>query len=152
MVVVHGRFWYLAANMPIACSKISADHPACFAGMTNVCCQCRGAGLQRVGADPPTKAAPRLSETFRHHFVCVRAEIGGGEDAPQLALYERLACWVVAAPRAERLNKARGRRRVDRVERDDLVGEEHIAGAVRSVKMHLVTLRNWRGLETVRAQ
>ena len=88
----------------------------------------------------PDKAARRLSKALRCHLVRVLAEIGCGENALELLPHQLLACGVVTAPHAERLDKPRRGCRIDRIESDDLVSEKHIAGAGWIVKAHLVAL------------
>ena len=39
-----------------------------------------------------------LRQALRYHLICVLAEVGGGENALQLAAHQRLACRFVAAP------------------------------------------------------
>ena len=56
-------------------------------------------------------------------------------------LDDGLARGLMTAPRAERLDEARRGRRINRVESDDLVGEQAVAGAGRVVKVQLVGLR-----------
>src|SRR4029077_13961230 len=72
--------------------------------------------------------------------VGVLAKVGRGKDALELLPHQLLACPVMPAPRAERLDEARRCCGIDRVERDDLVGEKLITGPARVVKAHSVAL------------
>ena len=67
-------------------------------------------------------------------FASIARELGRGGDALELAAHQCRAARLEAAPAAERRDEARGGLRIERIEREDQVGDEPITPASRSAK------------------
>src|SRR5688572_18760295 len=84
-------------------------------------CVSRNAAVARSSA--VTASGERLADDFGD----VLGELLGVADALQLLLCGRFSLLVEALPAVERARHARRDLRIERVQRDDLVGEERVA-------------------------